>query len=76
VLQRALGDFYVEYELRAKVDAQHSRFRVPSDLHAAIQDAFNEADVQILSPHFEAQPAEKVVSPPTAWRTPPGDRFA
>ena len=46
------------------------------DARVAIQDALNEADVQILSPHFEAKPAEKVVSPPTAWRTPPGDRFA
>lgn len=54
VLQTSLDDFYVSYELNA-----HTRFskvapRIYSDLHQNIQDTFNEAGVEILSPHYRA----------------------
>jgi hypothetical protein len=39
---------------------------VLSDLHAAIQDVFNEYGVQMMSPHFEAQPSVAVLVPPAA----------
>ena len=71
VFQRTLGDFYVEYELRAHLDRPEIRFQVLSDLHAQIQDAFNEFGVQIMSPHFEAQPGSAVVAPPAVWYTAP-----
>jgi small-conductance mechanosensitive channel len=71
VLQKALSDFYVEYELRAHLDRAEGRFQVLSDLHAQIQDAFNEFGVQIMSPHFEGQPDRPVIAPPSAWHTPP-----
>jgi small-conductance mechanosensitive channel len=71
VLQRALSDFYVEYQLLVVIERVEDRFRILSDLHAAIQDAFNEFGVQIMSPHFLAQPAERVVVPRSAWDTPP-----
>ena len=47
--------------------------RVPvlSHLHAAIQDAFNEHGVQIMSPNFEAQPEKPVLVPKEAWFLPP-----
>lgn len=64
VLQRALSDFYVEYELRFHVDQPEQRVRVLSVLHGEIQDAFNEARVQIMSPHFEAQPDAPVLAEP------------
>jgi small-conductance mechanosensitive channel len=68
VLQRALSDFYVEYELVARLDGDPiERPRVLSELHARTQDAFNEAGVQIMSPHFFAQPAEPVLVPPERW---------
>jgi small-conductance mechanosensitive channel len=73
VLQRALSDFAVEYELHVSLDRPEQRRVVLSDLHAQILDAFNEFGVQILSPHFEAQPGEKVVVPPSRWRAAPAD---
>ena len=67
VLQRALNDFYVEYELLAHLDRPLERIQVLSHLHENIQDAFNEAGVQIMSPHFLTQPDRPVVAPrPTA----------
>ena len=38
-----------------------------SDLHAQIQDAFNEFGVQIMSPAFESQPERSVVVPKSKW---------
>jgi len=71
VLQRALSDFYVEYELRFAIDRPVERVRVLSALHAAIQDAFNEAGVQIMSPNFEAQPEQPVLVPRDQWHAAP-----
>ena len=62
VLQRALSDFYVEYELFASIDKPLERLIVLSALHANIQDAFNAAGVQIMSPHFVEQPSAPVVA--------------
>jgi len=67
VLQRELGDFTVVYELNAYcADAGNMR-RLYSDLHANIQDAFNARGVQIMSPHYEADPAEPKIVPPERW---------
>jgi small-conductance mechanosensitive channel len=75
VLQRALGDFYVEYELVARLEGEPTeRPRVLSALHARIQDAFNEAGVQIMSPHFVLQPDRPVVIPPERWEGDPAPR--
>jgi len=68
VLQRGLGDFYVEYELMAQLEGEAlERPRVLSDLHANVQDAFNAAGVQIMSPHFVLQPEKPVVVPHERW---------
>jgi small-conductance mechanosensitive channel len=67
VFQRALSDFYVEYELLFAIDKPIERIPTLSRLHAAIQDAFNEAGVQIMSPHFFAQPERPVVVPKSQW---------
>jgi small-conductance mechanosensitive channel len=71
VMQRALSDFYVEYELRVHIERPEDRFRVLSDLHAQIQDAFNEFGVQIMSPAFESQPDRPVVVPRARWHAAP-----
>ena len=73
VLQRALSDFYVAYQLVVHIERVEDRVQNLSDLHAAIQDAFNEFGVQIMSPHFEDQPAEKVIVPKSTWSAPPAD---
>jgi small-conductance mechanosensitive channel len=71
VLQRALSDFYVEYELRAHLEKAETWFVVQSDLHARIQDTFNEYGVQIMSPHFMLQPEGTVVVPKSEWHAAP-----
>jgi small-conductance mechanosensitive channel len=63
VIQRALSDFYVEYELRAGLERFEERMKRLYALHANIHDVFNEFGVQIMVPHFEEQPAEPVVPP-------------
>ena len=54
ILQKALQDWYVEYELNATTRNSHAMPRTYSNLHANIQDAFREADVEIMSPHYMA----------------------
>jgi len=71
VMQRALQDFYVQYELFVAIDDNSSRVIVLSDLHANIQDVFNEHGVQIMSPHFVAQPEAPVVVGKENWAPPP-----
>ncbi|HET6413057.1 MAG TPA: mechanosensitive ion channel domain-containing protein [Anaeromyxobacter sp.] len=71
VLQRALSDFYVQYELCATLARPEERVAVLAELHANIQDAFNERGVQIMSPHYFGDPAKPKVVPQEAWRKPP-----
>jgi len=54
VLQTSLNDFAVAYELNAyTADAQHL-LAIQSELHQNIQDRFNEAGVEIMSPTYAA----------------------
>lgn len=71
VIQSALSDWYVEYEVRCQIEDVTRRATILSDLHAAIVDAFNTHGVQIMSPHFVAQPAENVLVPKDKWHLPP-----
>lgn len=71
VLQRALSDFYVQYELRANLQRTDDWFTVQSALNGHIQDVFNEFGVQIMSPHFVVQPDKAVVVPKFQWHAPP-----
>jgi small-conductance mechanosensitive channel len=80
VIQTALSDFYVEYRLvtYAGATAPVERARAMNDLHANVQDAFNEHGVQILSPHFMTEPSKPQVVPKAKWydapaRQPAGD---
>jgi small-conductance mechanosensitive channel len=67
VLQTSLSDFYAEYQLNVYIDDPTGRAAILSELHAKIQDAFNEFGVQIMSPNFEAQPENKVWVPQQSW---------
>ena len=71
VYQRALSDFYVEYELFAHIDKPLERVAILSALHAAIQDEFNTHGVQIMSPNFYEQPAQPLVVPKDRWYAAP-----
>jgi small-conductance mechanosensitive channel len=52
VLQTSLGDFYVSYEINAYTDRPDILYFVYSELRQNIQDTFNEAGVEIMSPHY------------------------
>ena len=52
VLQRSLDDFYVTYELNAYTENPQGMDQVYSNLHQNIQDAFNDAGMEIMSPHY------------------------
>ncbi|QOJ30035.1 MAG: mechanosensitive ion channel family protein [Ignavibacteriales bacterium] len=54
VLQTALNDFSVAYELNAYTNNPNAMARIYSALHASIQDKFNEAGVEIMSPIYNA----------------------
>jgi small-conductance mechanosensitive channel len=73
VMQRTLSDFYVEYQIVVNLDRPEERVLVLSELHAQIQDAFNEFGVQIMSPHFQSQPSDRVIVPKSQWFSQPAD---
>ncbi|HME69842.1 MAG TPA: mechanosensitive ion channel domain-containing protein [Myxococcota bacterium] len=52
VLQTALNDFYITYEINAYTRSANTMLQIYGALHQNIQDAFNEAGVEIMSPHF------------------------
>lgn len=74
VVQTALSDFYVEYRLCAQGSkaAPRRRAEAMSQLHAHVQDVFNENGVQIMSPHYLADPPQPQVVPPGPWASKPG----
>ncbi|MGK7892738.1 MAG: mechanosensitive ion channel family protein [Xenococcus sp. (in: cyanobacteria)] len=54
VLQTALGDFSVSYELNAYTNQPSIMPEIYSQLHQNIQDKCNEAGIEILSPQYSA----------------------
>jgi small-conductance mechanosensitive channel len=54
VLETSLNDFHISYELNSYTDRANEMQDIYSRLHAAIQDSFNEAGVEIMSPTFYA----------------------
>jgi small-conductance mechanosensitive channel len=76
VIQTALSDFYVEYRLVAHAgpEAPRKRAEAMSDLHANVQDVFNEHGVQIMSPHYVFDPRSPQVVPPAKWYAAPAQR--
>jgi len=74
VLQEALGDFAVQYQINAYWNGERLLPRIRSDLHAHIQDVFNEHGVQIMSPAYEADPETPKVVPPEKWYEAPAKK--
>jgi small-conductance mechanosensitive channel len=54
VLQTSFDDFYVSYEINAYTKQPTQQPLIYSNLHQNIQDSFNEAGLEIMSPHFNA----------------------
>jgi small-conductance mechanosensitive channel len=78
VFQTALSDYYPEYLLVGHAAAMkaNTRAETMSVLHRNIQDVFNEYGVQIMSPHYMADPAAAKVVPPQRWYEFPADKDA
>jgi small-conductance mechanosensitive channel len=54
ILETSLNDFNISYELNAYTDQANDFQNIYSRLHEAIQDSFNRAGVEIMSPNFYA----------------------
>jgi len=69
VYQTALSDFYVEYRLVAHgvLSEDCPRIDILGRLHQNVQDVFNERGVQIMSPHYFADPDEAKIVPQSRW---------
>jgi len=79
VLQTSLDDFYVTYEINAYTDQANKMATIYAELHQNIQDKFNEAGVEIMSPHYgQIRDGNKTTIPdqylPKGYRA-PGLRF-
>jgi small-conductance mechanosensitive channel len=71
VLQKALGDFAVTYEVNGYCHQPRSMGRVYTRLHQNILDVFNEYGVQIMTPAYENDAEQLKVVPKERWYSPP-----
>lgn len=55
VLETELQDYYPCYQINAYIRDANKLAQIYSDLHQNIQDTFNEAGVEIMSPHYFAK---------------------
>jgi small-conductance mechanosensitive channel len=70
VLETSLNDFNISYELNAYTDRANDIQNIYSRLHEAIQDNFNQAGVEIMSPTFYALRDGNAVTIPESNRPP------
>jgi small-conductance mechanosensitive channel len=71
VLQRALGDFCVTYEINVYCDTPKAMELLYTELHRNILDLFNEYGVQIMTPAYEHDPEKPKVVPKEQWYAAP-----
>ncbi len=74
VLQTALTDFAVTYELNAYCKDDSKMPSMYTELHRNIQDVFNEHDVQIMTPNYVADTPTPKVVPPEQWYASPATK--
>jgi small-conductance mechanosensitive channel len=67
VTQVQLDDHFVKYSLTVTFASLERRLEAISQLNGAIQDLFNEAELQIMSPHYIADPEQPKIIPPDQW---------
>lgn len=67
VFQSALEDSYVRYSLLVCLVDPAMRASILNMLHANIQDAFNAAGIQIMSPNYEGDPEAPKMVPKEKW---------
>ncbi|HET9252603.1 MAG TPA: mechanosensitive ion channel domain-containing protein [Candidatus Eisenbacteria bacterium] len=74
VLQTALEQVQVAYEINAYTDQPDRMLRIYSELRQNIQDAFNEYGVQIMTPFYEGDKEKPLVVPKEKWYAAPAVR--
>jgi small-conductance mechanosensitive channel len=75
VLQKALGDFCVTYEINVYCDRPQDSPRFYAALHRNILDVFNEYGVQIMTPAYEGDPEIAKIVPKEKWFEAPAKRL-
>jgi small-conductance mechanosensitive channel len=73
VLQKALGDFAVTYEINVYCDNAQTMGSVYTRLHRNVLDLFNEYGVQIMTPAYEGDPEKPKLVPKEQWFTAPAN---
>jgi small-conductance mechanosensitive channel len=79
VLQTSLGDFAVNYELNVYCDQPLAMLPLQAELQRHVLDVFNEYGVQIMTPHYQLDPAGLKIVAPDQWHAapaPPGGTAA
>ena len=74
VLEKALGDFAITYELNAYCSNVPAMGRLYADLHRHILDVFNEYGVQIMTPAYEGDPLDPKIVKEKDWYVEPAAR--
>jgi small-conductance mechanosensitive channel len=54
VWQTSLNDFHISYQLNVYTHFAEKQGAVYAQLHASIQDAFRDANIEILSPMYSS----------------------
>jgi small-conductance mechanosensitive channel len=73
VLQKALGDFAVTYEINVYCGDAQAMAVLYTRLHRNILDVFNEYGVQIMTPAYEGDPDQPKIVPKENWHAAPAD---
>ncbi len=71
VLQTALADYAVNYELNVFCRNEKKFMELYAELHRNIQDVFNEYGIQIMTPSYMADTLEPKVVPKEQWYAEP-----
>jgi small-conductance mechanosensitive channel len=69
VLQTSLDDFFISYQINAYTRESNRLSQLYSSLHQNIQDQFNEAGMEIMSPHYSALRDGNTVAIPENYRS-------
>jgi small-conductance mechanosensitive channel len=69
VLQTKLDDFYVSYQINAYTRTPNNMVLIYTQLHQNIQDKFNEAGVEIMSPHYRSVRDGNTIAIPGDYRS-------
>ena len=68
VLQTSLDDWYVSYQVNAYTKEPNRMAQIYSNLHQNIQDNFNKAGVEIMSPHYQTLRDGNEIAIPPSYR--------